>query len=465
MSKKISIYNPYSQELVDEISSFSQEQADQCLKDAFELFQNPEQWASKHLRIEWLEKIALKMQEKKDHLIKTAVSEGGKPWADSTVEVERAIQGVKIALYSLHQQKGEEIPMGFTASSSHRLAFTIKKPIGVVFSISAFNHPLNLAVHQIIPALAVGCPVIIKPANLTPLSARELIKIIHESGVPKAYCQFMPCDRQVAEKIVGDKRISFLSFIGSARVGWHLRSKLATGAHCALEHGGVAPVIIDQNVNVDSIILPLVKGGFYHAGQVCVSVQRVYIPNSLSQEFISKIVPVVESLKTGDSMQPDTEVGPLITPKEVDRVSDWVVEAQEKGATVLCGGKKISDTVYAPTLLLNPPDDVAISCKEVFGPVVCLYTYDKLAEAYQRANALSVCFQSAIFTNNLDNALEATQKLKGKAVMINDHTAFRVDWMPFGGQEESGMGVGGIPQTMEEMVENKMIVFNSPKLS
>ena len=269
------------------------------------------------------------------------------------------------------------------------------------------------------------------------------------------------CENDVAERLITDNRINYFSFIGSAKVGWYLRSKLSPGTRCALEHGGAAPVIVEPDANFEEMLPSLIKGGFYHAGQVCVSVQRVFAHESICKELSEEIAAGAKKLKVGDPMYAATEVGPLILPREVDRVEDWVNEAVEAGAELLCGGKRISNTCFEPTVLLNPPANARVSTTEIFGPVVCIYSYSDRAEAIKIANSLDVHFQASIFTKNIDVALEAVQKLNATAVMVNDHTAFRVDWMPFGGRDASGIGMGGIQYSMHEMTREKLMVFKS----
>jgi acyl-CoA reductase-like NAD-dependent aldehyde dehydrogenase len=283
--------------------------------------------------------------------------------------------------------------------------------------------------------------------------------MIHEAGLPKKWCQMILTDNQLTTKLVADKRVAFLTFIGSSNVGWMLRSKLAPGANCALEHGGVAPAILDETADLDDAIPLLTKGGFYHAGQVCVSVQRIYVHASIQEELTARLVKAAKALEVGDPTRMETEVGPLIWPEEVERVHEWVTEAKKRGAKVLCGGEPLGKTTYPPTLLLNPPDDVKVSTEEVFGPVVCVYSYDDIDDAVKRANLERAYFQAALFTNRLDRALEIGRQLHGMSVMINDHTAFRVDWMPFGGHRDSGLNLGGIEHSMRDMTIERMIVF------
>jgi acyl-CoA reductase-like NAD-dependent aldehyde dehydrogenase len=355
--------------------------------------------------------------------------------------------------------------MNLNAASANRLAFTRYEPIGVVLAYSAFNHPLNLIVHQVGPALAAGCPVIVKPAKATPLSCFRFVSILREAGLPAEWCQAMvTAKQQLATDMVADRRIGFFSFIGSGEVGWKLRSKLAAGARCSLEHGGVAPVIVAADADVEAAIPLLCKGGFYHAGQVCVSVQRVYADKRIAMVLADRLALAASKLKVGDPTLPDTDVGPLIRESEVRRVDQWVHDAADRGAKILCGAQAVGSHCYAPTVLVDPTDDCAVSNHEVFGPVVCVYSFDKLDDAIARANALPYAFQAAVFTRDLDTALRATRRLDAAAVMVNDHTAFRVDWMPFAGLRESGHGVGGIPYTMEEMQIKKLVVIKSKEL-
>ncbi len=457
----LKILSPYDQSLIKEIPMVGKEEVEKALQNAYSLFQDQSTWIPAHKRIAILERTAEIMKTQIEELTKIAAREGGKPYLDSKVEVLRAINGVKLAAENIGQLKGEQIPMGLTEASENRLAFTMREPIGVVSSISAFNHPLNLIVHQTITAIAAGCPVIIKPALTTPLSCLALVDILYEAGLPKEWCQVIICENEVAEKLVTDKRVNYFSFIGSAKVGWYLRSKLSPGTRCALEHGGSSPVIVEEDANIDKMLPLLAKGGFYHAGQVCVSVQRVFVHQSKVNEVVDGLASLANKLKVGDPMDKKTEVGPLILPREVDRVEEWVNEALEGEAELICGGKRISNTCFEPTVLLNPPANARVSTLETFGPVVCVYSYSDRNHAIEIANKLDVHFQASVFTKDLDIALDTVKKLNAAAVMVNDHTAFRVDWMPFGGRDSSGIGVGGIKYSMYEMTREKLMVIKS----
>ena len=431
------------------------------LSRARRLFAERRSWLQPHERMDVLRRLAGLVEAKREHFGRLIAREGGKPLSDALIETDRAIDGIRNACDILRTRGGVEIPMGLTRASERRRAWTIAEPIGVVAAISAFNHPLNLIVHQVAPAIAAGCPVIVKPAKATPLCCLELVKLIHEAGMPEGWVQtFLPEETDLAEKLATDPRIAFLSFIGSAAVGWHLHAKLAAGTRSALEHGGVAPVIIDRAADLDRVVAPLAKGGYYHAGQVCVSVQRIYVHAELEKAFIERFAARVAALRVGDPLLAETEVGPLINPRETDRIESWIAEAVAAGTRQI-GGGRLSQTTLHPAILIDPPRNAKVSTLEAFGPLTCIYPYTDIEEAIAAANALPVAFQSSIFTQDISVALDAAERLDASAVMINDHTAFRTDWMPFAGRRESGYGVGGIPFTVREMTAEKMIVIKN----
>ena len=460
------VFAPYDGYHIATVEKADLEGVRVALDTAYGLFRNRDAWLSPARRIEILSRTVVIMKERRDELALGAAHEGGKPLPDSLVEADRAVDSVQTCLEHLRTQGGREIPMRLNALSANRLAFTQYEPVGVVVAFSAFNHPLNLIAHQVGPAVAAGCPVIVKPAEATPLSCMRFVAILREAGLPEDWCQaLLTTDLEVAGSLVSDPRVGFFSFIGSSRVGWMLRSKLAPGARCALEHGGAAPVIVEADADLEYAVPLLTKGGFYHAGQVCVSVQRVFAHQRIARELAERLVHSAKSLKVADPTLADTEVGPLIREAEVVRVGEWVQEAVSGGAELLCGGEAISASCYAPTVLFDPPGESRVSTLEIFGPTVCIYPYDELDEAIARANGLPTAFQAAVFTQDLDMALRASRRLDASAVMVNDHTAFRVDWMPFAGLRESGLGIGGVPYTLQDMQIQKMVVIRSKALS
>lgn len=461
----LEVVAPFDRSVIALVETVEAAGVGQALSTAFSLFRDRSQWLPKQQRIKILEKTAAIMAERAEELAIEAAREGGKPLIDSRVEVTRAIDSIRICVDCLRTKSGETVPMGINSASANRLAFTTHEPIGVVVAISAFNHPLNLISHQVGPAIASGCPVIVKPAQDTPLSCFRFVEIVREAGLPDEWCQaLLTHNRDIATQLVTDHRVAFLSFIGSPGVGWTLRSKLAPGARCALEHGGAAPVIVAEDANIDDTLPKLLKGGFYHAGQVCVSVQRVFAHQSVARELALKLADGAQKLVIGDPVLAETEVGPLIRPAETERVTRWVDEALKEGAELLAGGKAISETCYQCTVLYNPSASSKVSTLEIFGPVICIYPYDDIDAAIDQANQLPYAFQAAVFSNDIDTATYAYKGLDASAVMINDHTAFRVDWMPFAGLQESGLGVGGIPHTFRDMQSEKMMVLYSKSL-
>ena len=441
MTKILKVVNPFDEIEVGNVDLVDENKVEQFLKNAHQLHKNSKNLLPAHKRISILKKVALLMANDAHNLAMLIASEGGKPLIDARVEVARAIDGVETCAHDLSNIIGKQIPMGLTPASDNKLAFSIREPIGPVVAVSAFNHPLNLIVHQVAPAIAVGCPVIVKPADDTPLCCQKFISLLYEAGLPEEWASFAPCEIPVAQKLVTDPRVAFFSFIGSAKVGWYLKSQLAPGTRFALEHGGAAPVIVCPTANTEEMLPKLIKGGFYHSGQVCVSVQRVFVVNGDARSLAEKLSNEAMKLNVGNAIEETTQCGPLIRPREVDRVESWVNDAIASGAQVLSGGKRISKTTYEPTVLLNPSLSDNVSKSEIFGPVICVYDCKSNEEAIDRANSLEFAFQSAVFSNNLKESMYFFHNLDSSAVMINDHTAFRVDWMPFAGRRQSGYGV------------------------
>lgn len=296
--KQTEVTNPYTGEAIATVDMADKAAVETALQTSHALFTDRKQWLSVPQRLAILEKALYLMQQQSDELARGAAEEGGKPLIDSKVEMARCIDSIRHCMDTLRHQTSHPVPMGVNPASQHRLTMLHKEPIGVVVAISAFNHPLNLIAHQVGPAIAAGCPVIVKPAENTPLSCFRLVDIFHQAGLPAEWCQALLTENhQIAEQLATDPRVAFLSFIGSAKVGWYLRSKLAPGTRCALEHGGVAPVIIDEKADIDAAVPGLAKGSFYHAGQVCVSVQRIFVHHSLARELADKLAAAGEKCR------------------------------------------------------------------------------------------------------------------------------------------------------------------------
>lgn len=456
---QLDILSPYDRQLIEAIPMHDWAVADAALNEARSVLADRSQWIPAYRRAEILLAAATRVESDSESFAHLIAREGGKPITDARIEVQRAILGLRYAANHMSEAlRGEDIPTGLNAASLGRSLHVTREPIGVVVAISAFNHPLNLVVHQVAPAIAVGCPVIIKPALTTPLTCLKLIEILHECGLPSPWCRALILSNDVAETLATDARVNLLSFIGSAKVGWHLRSKLAAGTRCVLEHGGTAPAILLPYANQDEALPALLKGGLTHAGQVCVSTQRVYLPWAEAGHIARKIGEMAESYVVGNPINDNTQIGPLIHPREVQRVHSTVMQAIAAGGKLMCGGQPISETLYQPTILFDPPADALISREEIFGPVICVYGYDDLDDAIKRANSSRYAFAASVWGRQHDDIRYACERLNASHIMINDATSFRLDWMPFGGRGASGLGVGGLPYTMRDYTQAKMVV-------
>ena len=464
--KTVDLYSPWDLKKIAKIECINKSNVNQILDISSNAFLNREKFLSKIERIKILKKsksLLLKNSKKFSEII---AFEGGKPLKDSKIEVARAINGIELCIEALKKSHGTEIPMNLNNASSNKIAFTRKFPIGPVLAISAFNHPLNLIVHQVCPAIAAGCPIIIKPALDTPATCYEFIKLLLEAGLPKEFCQMINIDNHtITHKLVSDPRISFFSFIGSAKVGWKLKSMLSPGTKCAMEHGGVGSVIIDKEANLKKILPSILRGAFYHAGQVCVSIQKVIIHKDLVDQFTLMVKDSIKKVKIGDPRDINTDVGPLIRPSEVIRVDKVVKRAIKDGAELICGGVIKSKTTYECTVLKDPKETSEISKCEIFGPVLSIYSYSLIDEAISMANHKEYSFQSSIYTKNIDIAMLCFERLEAKSVFVNEQTAFRVDWMPFGGIKNSGEGVGGIEYSFSDLLYDKLIIIDSENIT
>jgi len=468
----LNVINPSTQSLIETLEQDSIEQALKKVDQARVFFDNKALHLKIHERISLLEKLSSLIEQDFNDYASLIAAEGGKPLQDAQVETTRAIAGIKTAIQKISEYRGEVIPLGANAASSDHSATTEHFPLGPVLAFSAFNHPLNLIIHQIIPAFAAGNPCIVKPAPDTPLSCLKLVKAMLQVGIPEDYIRCVITESiETASALVTSDKISFFSFIGSSKIGWMLRSKLQPGVRCALEHGGIAPCIVSPSADLNTAVPAIAKGGFYHAGQVCVSTQRVFVHHSIFDKFSQALSQHVDGLITGDASDSKTEVGPLIRQNEVKRINEWVQDAIASGADCLNGGtiyegsdmdgNALKGNFYLPTLLSKPSPDAIVSQHEIFGPVVCLYPYEDLEHTFQIANNTPFAFQAAIFSENVHEIEQAYQSLNASAVMVNTHTAFRDDTMPFAGLQSSGLGTGGIGYTIEDMQYEKMKVVKN----
>lgn len=406
-----------------------------------------------------LETLHALLTERRAAFVDMIVKEAGKPLDYAKNEIERCLLTLKIAAAECVRFGGEVVPLDFAAGEG-KTAFTKRIPIGVVAAITPFNFPLNLVLHKVAPALALGCPVLLKPAGQTPLVALAFTRLVEEAGYPKGVLSTFTCDNAEAELLVTDERIKFLSFTGSDKVGWHLKS-LAAKKKIALELGGNAAVIVDEGADLALAAKQCAVGAYLYAGQICISTQRIFVVKGASAAFSKALVKAIKQVRTGDPSKPGIQVGPLIDGGHVERIASWVKEAKASGAKVLIGGK-IADkqhNLYQPTLLTNVSHDQKVCTEEAFGPIAILEEVADFDSALARTNDSRYGLQAGVFTNNFEHVKRAHDELEVGGVIINNVPGFRVDSMPYGGVKDSGLGREGLRYTMEEMSEPRLLVY------
>lgn len=396
--------------------------------------------------------------------------EAGKPLTEARTEVERGVTVLTLAAEEAKRLPGETFALDTNALTTGRFGMTRRFPVGSLVGISPFNFPLNLGLHKLAPALAAGNSFVWKPSLLVPGAACLFAEIVadaeRDAGLPPGAVNILTPPDALSERLVTDPRPRMLSFTGSARVGWRLRT-LAGTKKVALELGGNAAVIVDAALEDSVLQFALqrcVMGGFAYAGQVCIAVQNILVERALYEEFLARFVPLVEALRVGDPRDAATQVGPMISEKECGRLEQWVAEAQQAGAQVRTGGRRLAagKLVYAPTVLTDTRPEMRVVCQEAFGPVVTVTPFDTWEEALARVNASAYGLQAGVFTNNLERAFAAYRTLEVGGVIVNDVPTFRADGMPYGGVKESGLGREGVRYAMEEMTEPRLLALNLP---
>ena len=369
----------------------------------------------------------------------------------------RLIDTFRVAAEEATRIVGEVLPLDISARAAGYRGQWKRVPIGPVSLISPFNFPLNLAAHKVAPAIAAGCPFVLKPASLTPVGALLIGEVLAETGLPKGAWSILPCPREGAEQLTTDERLKLLSFTGSGEVGWALKAK-AGKKKVVLELGGNAACIVDEGADLAAVIPRLSFGAFYQSGQSCISVQRIFAHSSLYAQLRAQLVSAANHQRVGDPRQETTHLGPLISEKEARRVEKWVNDAVAAGAKLLCGGTR--DGVMMPaTLLEHVPAELPLCSDEVFGPVAILAPFDDFEEALAQVNASRFGLQAGVFTNDLKRAYRAWDALEVGGVVINDVPSWRVDHMPYGGVKESGLGREGVRFTIEDMTEIRLLVL------
>ncbi|MBA3690788.1 MAG: aldehyde dehydrogenase family protein [Actinobacteria bacterium] len=411
-----------------------------------------------HVRSEALDHISRRLAENIEANATLIAAEGGKPMKWATVEATRAASTFRWASEVIRHGTDELTRLDTEAAFAGRLGLLRRFPVGPVLGITPFNFPLNLVAHKVAPSLAVGAPIVVKPASATPIGSLVLAELFAETELPKGMYQVLPVSSKVADGMARDDRYRKISFTGSAAIGWYLKG-LDPKKRVTLELGGNAGVIVHSDADLDLAAQRVAFGGYYQAGQSCISVQRVLVASEVYEDFAVRLTKQVEQLKVGDPMDPTVDVGPVINRGEVDRILEWVNEAVAQGAEVLTGGTA-DGPFFQPTLLSQTTPEMKVRCEEVFGPVTTITPYQTFEEALAEVNNSKYGLQAGVFTNDINRAFEAHRTLDVGGVIINDVSAFRADQMPYGGSKDSGFGREGLRFAMEEMTEPRIMVLS-----
>ncbi|MGC9221326.1 MAG: aldehyde dehydrogenase family protein [Solirubrobacteraceae bacterium] len=452
------VLSPYDQSLVAVVHrarAADIEEAIQAAEVAFQETRHMPSWRREQI----LEQIADGITARRDEIAQTIALEAGKPVTTAGVEVDRAAFVFRVAAEEAKRIEGSIVSLDWLPGNEGRRAEIYRVPLGVISGISPFNFPLNLVAHKVAPAIAVGNPILLRPASQTPLAALKLAEIVYEAGLPKDAFAVLPSSTATAAPLVEDDRIKKLTFTGSPQVGWALKAK-AGRKRVTLELGGNAAVIVCADADVSYAAERVAWGGFSNAGQSCISVQRVYVDRSVYPRFVAELVERVGALKAGDPLDPATDVGPMIDGGNADRVESWLKEAQEAGAEILTGGVR-EGNVWRPTVLASVEEYLKVSCEEVFAPLLSVSAFDDVNDAITAAGTSDFGLQGGIFTNDMRIVERAFDQIEVGGLMVNDVSTYRIDHMPYGGVKQSGTGREGLRYAMEEMTEMKLLTFNS----
>ncbi|MBL8877615.1 MAG: aldehyde dehydrogenase family protein [Phycisphaerales bacterium] len=454
----LSVENKFSGERIGAVSTASNADIDSAIKAAWEARRATRALAG-HERRDILQRVVDGLSKRSEEFAQLLTLETGKCVREARGEVARAIDTFRLASEESTRIGGEFFPLDISPRAADSQCVVGRFPAGVCSFITPFNFPLNLAAHKIAPAIAAGCPWILKPSPNTPLTSMLLGELLADTSLPEGGFSILVCDNDAAAPLVEDERISVLSFTGSTRVGWGLRER-AGRKRVLLELGGNAACIVDRDVDLDHVAERLTFGAFYQAGQSCISVQRVLAHREILDSLRTRLIAAAAVLKMGDPREESTTLGPLISQREAERVEQWIAAAVAAGARVLCGGRRHGRFAEA-TWMENVAADAQLDCEEVFGPVATLRPFDDFDEALHQANASRYGLQAGVFTNNLMHAMRAFRELDVGGVIINDVPSFRVDNMPYGGVKDSGAGREGVRYMIEELTERKALVLRS----
>lgn len=451
------VRNPYTGETIAHVCQASPADAESAVQSSVEGAAAMRR-LSGYARSTLLANAAQALQVRQEEFARTMTAEAGKPLTDARREVGRAIQTLSIAGEEAKRIGGEVVPLDWSPGMESYWGVTRRFPIGPILGITPFNFPLNLVVHKVAPALAAGNSILIKPAPQTPLTALLLGDLLLKAGVPPGGLNILPCDNTVAEQLVVDPRFKLLSFTGSAPVGWMLKAKCGK-KKVVLELGGNAAVIIEPDADLEYAAQRCVTGGFTYAGQTCISVQRIFVHESVVESFTEQLMTRVRGLATGDPGDERTVVGPLIDAGAAQRIEGWIGEAVAQGARLLSGGSR-EGSVVRPTVLSQVTAAMNVSCREVFGPLVTITPYREFEAALNAVNDSDYGLQAGIFTSNIGRIFQAFEQLEVGGVLANEIPTFRADHMPYGGIKDSGIGREGLRYAIEDMTEPKLLVVN-----
>lgn len=457
--KPLEIRNPYNGDVVGRTSFASEDDLEYAIACAETAFRENSAMPA-YERAGYLTSIADQLQRRRDEIAQLITAEAGKPLRDSNVEVDRGVFTLHLAAEEAQRMTGEQIPLDLMPASKGRFGITRKVPIGPIAGISPFNFPLNLALHKLGPALASGNPLILKPPTRDPLTMLAVAEMVHEAGVPAGMVTIMPMDRKVGDILVTDERFKLLSFTGSPDVGWDMKNR-AGKKKVVLELGGNAGVIVDRDANLDFAVSRILTGAFAYAGQVCISVQRAYIHSDVFDDVMQRLVAAAGNVVMGDPADPATELGPMIDDGAVERIHGWVTDAANQGGTVHSGGEP-DGRFYPPTILSGVERDSFVCSREAFAPIVVAFPYDTWSEGLAQINDSVFGLQAGVFTDNLEHALMAFDRLEVGGVIINDIPTYRIDHMPYGGVKDSGLSREGLRYAIDDMTETRLLVINRP---
>jgi acyl-CoA reductase-like NAD-dependent aldehyde dehydrogenase len=447
------VRSPYSGEVVGRIAKGGAAETRRALDAAAAVLAEP---LPAHERARILDTTARLLTERQEEAAQLISSEAGKPLKAARVEAQRAVSTYTFAAVEARKLTGETVPMDASTAGEGKLAFTMRVPIGVVGAISPFNFPLNLVAHKIAPALAAGCPVVLKPASTTPFSAIFLAELEEEAGLPAGWLNVVSgSSSEIGDAIVADDRVKLITFTGSSDVGWGIAARAAR-KRVKLELGNATPAIVCRDAP-EGTAAKLAANAFSFAGQSCISVQRIFVMADAWDDFVAEFVPVVEALKVGDPADPETDVGPVISGGDRERILEWIRDSKGE---VLTGGETSDDGLIRPTVIANPAPDDKVQCEEVFGPVVTVTRTVSLDDAIERANATQYGLQAAIFSRDLPTCLEAARRLEFGGVVVNEAPTFRADQMPYGGVKGSGNTKEGPAWAVREMTEERLVVLS-----